>query len=39
MKKKIIAVVGASGNQGKGVVDALVKEGSFYVRAISRKIQ
>ena len=37
MEKRIIAVVGATGNQGKGVVDALVKEGSFHVRAISRK--
>jgi uncharacterized protein YbjT (DUF2867 family) len=36
MNKKIIAVVGATGNQGKGVVNALVKEGSFHVRAISR---
>jgi uncharacterized protein YbjT (DUF2867 family) len=36
MEKKIIAVVGATGNQGKGVVDALIKEGSFKVRAISR---
>lgn len=36
MNKRIIAVVGATGNQGKGVVDALSKEGSFHVRAISR---
>jgi uncharacterized protein YbjT (DUF2867 family) len=36
MEKRIIAVVGATGNQGKGVVDALAKEGSFHVRAISR---
>lgn len=36
MEKKIIAVIGATGNQGKGVVDALVKEGSFSVRAVSR---
>ena len=36
MEKKIIAVIGASGNQGKGVVDALIKDGSFKVRAISR---
>lgn len=36
MKKKIIAVVGATGLQGKGVVDALIKEGSFEVRAITR---
>ncbi|MFM2376380.1 MAG: hypothetical protein RLZZ165_1477 [Bacteroidota bacterium] len=37
MEKKIIAVVGATGNQGKGVVDALVKEGSFLVRAVTRQ--
>ena len=37
MDKRIIAVIGASGNQGKGVVDALVKAGSFQVRAVSRK--
>jgi uncharacterized protein YbjT (DUF2867 family) len=36
MEKKIIAVVGATGSQGKGVVDALIKEGSFKVRAITR---
>lgn len=36
MEKKIIAVVGATGLQGKGVVNALVKEGSFKVRAITR---
>ncbi len=36
MKKKTIAVVGATGHQGKGVVDALLKDGSFNVRAISR---
>ena len=36
MEKKIIAVVGATGLQGKGVVDALKKEGSFKVRAITR---
>ncbi|MFT6922231.1 MAG: hypothetical protein ACJA1C_001233 [Crocinitomicaceae bacterium] len=37
MERKTIAVVGATGNQGKGVVDALIKEGSFNVRAVSRK--
>ncbi len=37
MEKRIIAVVGATGNQGKGVVDALVKVGSFQVRAVSRR--
>jgi len=36
MKKKTIAVVGATGNQGKGVVDALIKDGSFNIRAVSR---
>lgn len=36
MEKKIIAVVGATGSQGKGVVTALVKEGSFQVRAVTR---
>jgi uncharacterized protein YbjT (DUF2867 family) len=36
MEKKIIAVVGATGSQGKGVVNALVKEGTFKVRAITR---
>jgi len=36
MEKKIIAVIGASGSQGKGVVNALIEEGSFNVRAITR---
>lgn len=36
MKNKTIAVIGASGSQGKGVVNALIKEGSFKVRAITR---
>ena len=36
MERKIIAVVGATGLQGKGVVNALIKEGSFKVRAITR---
>jgi uncharacterized protein YbjT (DUF2867 family) len=36
MVKKIIAVVGATGLQGKGVVNALKKSGSFTVRAITR---
>jgi uncharacterized protein YbjT (DUF2867 family) len=33
---KTIAVIGATGSQGKGVVDALINEGSFNVRAITR---
>jgi len=36
MEKKIIAVVGATGLQGKGVVNDLKKNGSFKVRAITR---
>jgi uncharacterized protein YbjT (DUF2867 family) len=36
MGKKIIAVIGATGSQGKGVVNALVNEGAFNVRAITR---
>ena len=36
MENKTIAVIGATGSQGKGVVNALIKEGSFKVRAISR---
>ena len=36
MEKKIIAVVGSTGLQGNGVVNALVKDGSFNVRAITR---
>ncbi len=36
MENKTIAVIGATGLQGKGVVNALIKEGSFNVRAISR---
>jgi uncharacterized protein YbjT (DUF2867 family) len=36
MEKKTIVVIGATGAQGKGVVNALVEEGSFNVRAISR---
>lgn len=39
MEKKIIAVIGATGSQGKGVVNALVKEGTFTVRAITRNPQ
>lgn len=36
MEKKIIVVIGATGSQGKGVVNVLVNEGSFHVRAITR---
>ena len=39
MDKKIIAVIGATGLQGKGVVQALVKDGKFKVKAITRNIQ
>lgn len=34
--KKTIVVIGATGAQGKGVVNTLVNEGSFNVRAITR---
>ncbi|THH35469.1 NmrA/HSCARG family protein [Neolewinella litorea] len=37
METRTIAVIGATGAQGKGVVNALVREGSFTVRAITRK--
>ena len=37
MEKKTIAVIGATGSQGKGVVNGLVNEGTFNVRAITRK--
>ena len=36
MKKKTIVVIGATGSQGKAVVNALVNEGSFDVRAVTR---
>jgi uncharacterized protein YbjT (DUF2867 family) len=36
MKKQTIVVIGATGAQGKGIVNALVNEGSFHVRAITR---
>ena len=36
MEKKIIAVIGATGLQGKGVVNSLIEDGSFIVRAITR---
>ncbi|HED05229.1 MAG TPA: hypothetical protein ENI61_00935 [Ignavibacteria bacterium] len=34
--KKVIAVIGATGSQGRGVVNALVKENKFKVRALTR---
>jgi len=36
MSKKIIAVVGATGRQGGGMIDVLLKDGTFAVRAITR---
>ena len=39
MEKKIIAVVGATGLQGKGVVNALIKDGTFKIRGITRNPQ
>src|SRR5450432_3878181 len=36
MEKKTVAVIGATGFQGKGVVNALVNQGTFNVRAITR---
>lgn len=36
MEKKTIAVIGATGAQGKGVLNALVQDGTFNVRAITR---
>ncbi len=36
MKKKTIVVIGATGSQGKGIVNSLVTEGSFNVKAITR---
>src|SRR4051812_28330697 len=36
MDKKTIVVIGATGLQGKSVVNALINEGSFNVRAITR---
>ncbi len=36
MNKKTIVVIGATGSQGKGVVNALVNQGTYNVRAITR---
>jgi len=34
--KRIITVIGATGNQGNSVVNALLKDGTFAIRAITR---
>lgn len=34
--KKTIVVIGATGSQGRGVVNALVNDGTFHVKAITR---
>lgn len=36
MEKKIIAVIGATGSQGKGVINSILKDGTFEARAITR---
>lgn len=36
MNKKTIVVIGATGSQGKGVVNAIVSQGIYNVRAITR---
>ncbi|HRG67708.1 MAG TPA: NmrA/HSCARG family protein [Saprospiraceae bacterium] len=36
MEKKIIAVIGATGSQGKGVIDSILKNGTFKARAVTR---
>src|SRR5215471_21002365 len=36
MAKPVIAVIGGSGRQGGGVVDALLASGKFTVRVVSR---
>jgi uncharacterized protein YbjT (DUF2867 family) len=36
MEKKIIAVIGATGLQGKGVIDSILKDGTFKARAVTR---
>jgi len=38
-RKKIIAVVGATGAQGGGLVQALLEDGTFAVRAITRNVK
>src|SRR5262245_39562671 len=37
MAKKIIAVIGATGAQGGGLVQALLRDGTFAARGITRK--
>ena len=37
-KRKTIAVLGATGNQGGLLVRALLKDGSYNIRAITRKL-
>jgi len=36
MEKNTIVVIGATGSQGKGVVNALVNQDAFHVRAVTR---
>ena len=36
MEKKIIAVIGATGSQGKGVINSILKDGTFKTRAVTR---
>ncbi len=36
MEKKIIAVIGATGSQGKGVINSILKDGTFKARAVTR---
>ncbi len=36
MEKKIIAVIGATGSQGKGVINSILKNGTFKARAVTR---
>jgi uncharacterized protein YbjT (DUF2867 family) len=36
MEKKIIAVIGATGSQGNGVINSLIKDGTFKSRAVAR---
>ena len=37
MEKKTVVVIGATGSQGKGVVNAMVEQGVFQVRAATRR--